>query len=66
MVPSLEKKRSCMLISPKQILMYNPRDRSVRYLLLRWKDQYIVFPTSRDATSDKMHPTVSKGLLQIS
>lgn len=55
-----------MLISPKQILMYNPRDRSVRYLLLRWKDQYIVFPTSRDATSDKMHPTVSKGLLQIS
>lgn len=35
-----------MLITPQQILMYNPRERSVRNLLLGWKDQDIVFPTS--------------------
>lgn len=59
----LEKKT--MLLSPEQMLKYSPRDRSVRYLLWRGKDHYIIFATSQDATSDKMHPTISKGLLHI-
>jgi hypothetical protein len=53
------------LITPKQILMYNLRVRSVRYSLLGWKDQYTVFPTSWDATSERMHHIISKGLLKI-
>jgi len=54
-----------MLITPKQILMYNPRVRSVRHSLLGWKDQYTVFPTSWDATSERIHHIISKGLLKI-
>lgn len=62
--PSLGREET-MLIAPKQISVYNPRVRSLRYSLLGWKDQYTVFPTSWDATSDRMHHVISKGLLKI-
>jgi len=54
-----------MLITPKQILMYNPRVRSVRYSLLGWQDQYTVFPTLWNATSERVYHIISKGLLKI-